>query len=179
MFNKKAKRSNQSINAGSMADIAFLLLIFFLVTTTITEDKGIFVKLPPWEEEPITLPINEKNVLTVFVNANNQLLVEGDFSSVDQLREITKNFIANPMNDPQKPDSPKKAVVSIINDRGTSYATYLSVYNEIKGAYNELWEAAAKKNYGKSYDKLTTADQKKIREDIPLVISEAEPVEYE
>lgn len=177
MFHKKDRGNSPSVNAGSMADIAFLLLIFFLVTTTIIEDQGITVKLPPWEEDPVSKQIDENNVLSVHINAENQLLVEKERTSVGQLREITKLFISNPSNDPQKPPSPKKAIVSIINDRGTSYATFLAVYNEIKAAYNELWEEAAREIFGKGYDQLSRAQQKRIREDIPLVISEAEPVE--
>lgn len=178
MLNKKTRRDNAPINAGSMADIAFLLLIFFLVTATIIEDQGIYVKLPPWEKEPVPKPVNEDNVLSVYVNASNQLLVEGEITPVDQLREVTKLFIANPAKDPHKPTTPKNAVVSIINDRGTDYATYLSVYNEIKAAYRELWDAAAQKTYGKPYGEVPAAHQKSIRDEIPLVISEAEPVEF-
>ena len=178
MFNKKTRRSNQSINAGSMADIAFLLLIFFLVTTTITEDQGIAVRLPPWEEDPVKMTLNEKNVLSVHINVKNELLVEGDITSVTHLRELTKLFIANPLKDPNKPATPKKAIVSIVSDRGTSYSTFLGVYNEIKAAYSELWDAASRENYGESYHQITSAQQKSIRNEIPLVISEAEPVDY-
>jgi biopolymer transport protein ExbD len=178
MFNKKTRRDKQSVNAGSMADIAFLLLIFFLVTTTIVQDQGITVKLPPWEEDPVKLSINENNVLSVYINVKNELLVEGDRTAVNQLRAITQLFIANPLNDPKKPASPKKAVVSIICDRGTSYATFLAVYNELKAAYRELWDAAAQDNFGKRYSEITLEQQKSIREEIPLVISEAEPVDF-
>ncbi len=178
MLNKKTRRKAPTVNAGSMADIAFLLLIFFLVTTTIIEDQGISVKLPPWEEDPVPKPLNENNVLSVFINVQNQLLVEGEITSVDRLREITKTFIANPLKDPKKPPSPTNAIVSIINDRGTSYTTFLGVYNEIKAAYNELWEEASMKIYGKSFDKISAAYKKSIRKEIPLVISEAEPVDF-
>jgi|GEM_PF-4523410 len=82
------EKLNQEINAGSMADIAFLLLIFFLVTTTIAEDKGVLVKLPPWvEEDQPEQVIKERNVLTVLINAQNQLLVEGEEMDIDDLRE--------------------------------------------------------------------------------------------
>lgn len=178
MLNKKTARKSEPINAGSMADIAFLLLIFFLVTATIIEDQGIYVKLPPWDDIPVEIPVNENNVLSVYVNDQNQLLVEGEVASVDQLREMVKVFITNPGKDPKKPSSPQKAVISIINDRGTAYEIYLSIYNEIKAAYRELWDAQAQKNFNKSYGELPTAHQKSIRDDIPLVISEAEPTEY-
>lgn len=178
MLNKKTRRNNEPINAGSMADIAFLLLIFFLVTTTIIEDQGIYVKLPPWDDEIITIDIKESNVLSVNINGNNQLLVEGEMTQIDRLKELTKLFITNPNGDENKPPSPKNAVVSIINDRSTEYATYLSVYNEIKAAYRELWEEAAMKTYHKSYHELPAAHQQSIRDEIPLVISEAEPTVY-
>lgn len=178
MFTKKTRRGSQPVNAGSMADIAFLLLIFFLVTTTIAEEQGIAVKLPPWEDEPISMPVNENNVLSVYINVKNELLVEGELISVDRLKKITKIFISNPLKDPKKPASPKQAVVSIMSDRGTGYATFLAVYNEIKAAYRELWDAESFKNFGKLYHKITIAQQKSIREEIPLVISEAEPVDF-
>ncbi|PHN03979.1 ExbD/TolR family protein [Flavilitoribacter nigricans] len=178
MLNKKPPRQSEPINAGSMADIAFLLLIFFLVTATIAEDQGIFVKLPPWEPDPVPITLNQDNVLSVNVNGKNELLVEGEITTVDRLKDIAKVFIANPNGEDNKPKSPKNAIVSIMNDRGTNYATYLAVYNEIKAAYSELWEAAAQKNYGRTYVELPIAHQKSIRAEIPLVISEAEPTEY-
>lgn len=178
MLNKKKARQSDPINAGSMADIAFLLLIFFLVTTTILEDQGIYVKLPPWEEDIDIIDVNTNNVLSVLVNGQDQLLVEGELLQIEALRKTTKDFISNPQGLPDRPKSPKNAVVSIINDRSTSYEAYLSVYNEIKGAYNELWESAARKNYGKSFVELPVAHQKSIRTEIPLVISEAEPTDH-
>lgn len=178
MLNKRTPRQSEPVNAGSMADIAFLLLIFFLVTATIIEDQGIYVKLPPWDDIPVELQVNENNVLSVLVNSQNQLLVEGEVTSIEQLKELTKRFIANPDNDPNKPPSPKKAVVSIMNDRGTEYGTYLMVYNEIKAAYRELWDDAARNNYRKTYGELPAAHQKSIRDEIPLVISEAEPTDH-
>lgn len=177
MLNKKKTRQSEPINAGSMADIAFLLLIFFLVTATIAEDQGIYVKLPPWEPTIDIMPIPDKNVLSVYVNSENELLVEGKNTSVDQLRELAKEFITNPRHESDKPTQAKNAVVSIINDRGTNYNTYLTVYNEIKGAYNELWEATSRERYGKAFTDLPLAHQKSIREEIPLVISEAEPLD--
>ncbi len=165
----KRRRFDNAINAGSMADIAFLLLIFFLVTTTILEEQGIFVKLPPWDPNHELVNLNDENVLTVKVNSINQLMVEGQISDFSLLRSEVKTFIKNPT---RRPD---QAVVSLQNDRGTEYKTYLLTYNEIKAAYTELWEEAALKRYGKSYTTLQTAFQKAIRNEIPLVISEAEP----
>jgi biopolymer transport protein ExbD len=175
----KKNRMNNEINAGSMADIAFLLLIFFLVTTTIAEDKGVLVKLPPWSEEPPPeMKLNTRNVYSVLVNAQNQLLVRGVPMNIEELKNNTKIFIANPNKQEDMSESPTKAIISIKNDRGTKYKTYLEVYNELKAAYNELWEEAAMTKHGKNLEELTNAQQKEIRDGIPLVISEAEPTKF-
>ena len=167
------------INAGSMADIAFLLLIFFLVTTTIAEDKGVLVKLPPWSNEPPeSLKMNTRNVYSVLVNADNQLLVRGQPMKIEDLKENTKLFISNPRRDSDKAEDPKKAIISLKNDRGTKYRTFLSVYNELKAAYKELRNEEAQKRYGKLYDRLTKDQRVSIRAKIPLVISEAEPTNF-
>jgi len=178
MNGKKSKRLDVKVNAGSMADIAFLLLIFFLVTTTIEMDKGILVKLPPWGiHEPSPLP--DKNVLAIKINGDNFLLVEGEPLNVEQLKDMTKEFIINPKREKNKPDKPTKAVVSLQNDRGTDYATYIEVYNELKAAYNELWNERANEDFNKAFDYLTRVQQKKIRAAIPMFISEAEPTDFE
>ena len=179
MFSRKKRRTDNSINAGSMADIAFLLLIFFLVTTTILMDEGILVKLPPWDPDQELLQTNSNNVLKVLLNADNELLVEGERMEVRQLKAKAMEFIANPNNDPKLPSKPSKAVISLLNDRSTSYDSYLSVYNELKAAYNELWEAAAGKQYGKSYEALATWQQREVRKKIPLIISEAESTDFQ
>jgi len=173
-------RMKNEINAGSMADIAFLLLIFFLVTTTIVEDKGITVKLPPWsEEEPDIQKLKERNVYSVLVNANNELLVRGEPMRVSELRNNAKEFIANPNNRPDYSEKPTMAIISLKNDRGTEYKTYLSVYNELKGAYNELWDDLSRRKYGVPYsDDLPLAQRKAIKDEIPMVLSEAEPTNF-
>jgi biopolymer transport protein ExbD len=175
----KDKMKNE-INAGSMADIAFLLLIFFLVTTTIVEDKGITVKLPPWsEEEPDITQLKSRNVFSVLVNSQDQLLVRGEPVDVEQLREKAKIFIVNPYNDETMAERPTRAIISLKNDRGTSYGVYLRVYNELKAAYNELWDELSRQRYGVPYsDNLPFAYKKAIRDDIPFVLSEAEPTAY-
>ncbi|MBC7885053.1 MAG: biopolymer transporter ExbD [Saprospiraceae bacterium] len=173
------RHMNNEINAGSMADIAFLLLIFFLVTTTISEDKGILVKLPEWSPEPPPpLPIHERNVFSVLVNANNQLLVRKKAMNIADLKKNTKIFIKNPSGDPEMSEDPTVAIISLKNDRGTKYQTYIEVYNELKSAYNELWEEAALAGYGKNFNELTNLQQKSIKDAIPLVISEAEATGY-
>lgn len=180
MAKKSAKdRLKNEINAGSMADIAFLLLIFFLVTTTIVEDKGILVKLPPWsDEEPDITRLKERNVFSVLVNASNQLLVRGEPANIDNLRDRTKEFISNPRNQEDLAESPKKAIISLKNDRGTNYKTYLEVYNELQAAYAELRNEEALKRFGKPYEECNTQQRKDIRNDIPLILSEAEPTSF-
>ena len=122
MFLKKiSRRMEGSINAGSMADIAFLLLIFFLVTTTILSDEGLLVKLPPFEEDPITQKLPKRNVFSVKLNANDELLVRSEPASLDFLRKRTKDFVLNPLHQKNLAISPTKAVVSIQCDRSTSY----------------------------------------------------------
>lgn len=178
-----AKREIPEINAGSMADIAFLLLIFFLVTTTIQTDAGLNVLLPPYvEEPPPPEKKNKRNVFSVQINASNELLVRGyplPLSEAKQIKEQLKTFIMNNGKDPNSSDSPKLAVVSILNDDGTSYEAYVTVYNQLKAAYNDLWTERAQAMYGRSYEDLEKEEQGKIREEIPLVISEAEPSKHD
>ena len=172
-------RMTNEINAGAMADIAFLLLIFFLVTTTIVEDRGILVRLPPWsDEEPDITQLNERNVFSILVNAQNQLLVRGEPARVNELRDRAKEFIINPMDDPTLSESPQRAIISLRNDRGTNYETYLEIYNEIMGAYNELRNELSLQRYGSIYDNLDIEQRRVVREEIPMIISEAEPTEF-
>lgn len=176
---RNKRRGAPTINASSMADIAFLLLIFFLVTTTIDIDKGIRVKLPPWsDEEPDPLKLKTRNVYSVLVNANNELLVRGEPKVLRDLKKDTKEFILNPQGRDDLAEKPTKAIISLKNDRGTEYETYLTVYNELKAAYNEIWEEKSQIKYGKPYVDLTTDLKKEIRKEIPLVISEAEPTDF-
>ena len=146
-----AKRSAPEVNAGSMADIAFLLLIFFLVTTTIETDSGLNRKLPPIEEIEDPPIIKEKNIFTVVVNKNNQLLVEEELVDISDLRALATEFLDNGggegedacefcqgARDPKSSDNPEKAIISLKNDRETSYKVYIAVQNELVAAYNVL-----------------------------------------
>lgn len=135
---KKKPRQATEINASSMADIAFLLLIFFLVTTTIASDRGLSIRLPPKTEEEIDIKIKEKNIFKVFLNSNNQLLVEEQLMQPNEVKEAAKKFIMNNGQDPESSESPEKAVISLKTDRGTDYAIYIEVMDELKAAYNEL-----------------------------------------
>lgn len=183
------KNQIPEINAGSMADIAFLLLIFFLVATTMDVDSGLSRRLPPWIDQTTEKPpeIKKRNVFTVLINANNQLLVQNEWGDIRQLRKKAKEFIENPNDDPNLPEKEiknipffgeypvSKQVISLQNDRGTKYEVYLKVQNELVAAYNELRRDLAKKKFGKEYDKLSKEQRDAINEIYPQRISEAEP----
>ncbi|WP_298237628.1 biopolymer transporter ExbD [uncultured Algibacter sp.] len=143
-----AKRAAPEVNAGSMADIAFLLLIFFLVTTTIPKNSGINRKLPPMEESDEDVIIKQKNIFTILINGKDQLLVEDELMELKNLRKAATEFLDNGGDgscnycqggkDPASSDNPDKAIISLKNDRETSYAVYIAVQNEIVAAYNVL-----------------------------------------
>lgn len=179
MSRKKRHRDAPPINAGSMADIAFLLLVFFLVVTTMDIDKGILTQLPPWPDEntppPENVQQNRRNLFIVLVNSQDQLLVNGEWSKIDDLRASTKKFIDNNGVDPNLSLNPNKAIVSLQNDRGTSYNMYVQVQNELRAAYRELRDAQAMNKFGKRYAELTKTQGKEIKKMYPMRISEAEP----
>jgi len=169
MSDKKTRRDSPAVNAGSMADIAFLLLIFFLVTTTIAEDKGVLVKLPEWTDDPLEQQVPDNNVLTVLINSADDLLVEDREVRVGQIPDLLRDHVISPLR------KPTNAVVSLTHDRGTSYASYLAVYDALKLGYKNMWDDLANRRYGKAFDLLETAQQRSIREELPMIISEAEP----
>ncbi len=159
-----AKRAAPEVNAGSMADIAFLLLIFFLVTTTIETDSGLNRKLPPIEENEEDVIIKEKNIFTVLISKDNQLLVEDEITPIKKLRAAAVKFLDNGggsgedacdyckgSKDPASSDNPDKAIISLKNERETKYATYISVQNELVAAYNELRNRRAQELYNMSF----------------------------
>ena len=183
-----AKRSTPELNAGSMADIAFLLLSFFLLTTTMEQNIGIPRRLPPMlEQEQERVEINRRNILQVHVNGSDRLMVDGKPMEVQLLKDMVVAFIENPDDDESKPEKEikevagmgmqkvSKGVVSLQTDRGTSYSMYMAVQNEIMKAYTELRNSFASAKFGDEYNKLTEDQQESVRGMYPLNISEAEP----
>jgi len=183
-------RKVPEIPAASLADIAFMLLIFFLVTTTMDVDSGLERRLPQWVDQDQlddNTQIKERNIFVVRVNRDNKLLVEGEPARIEDLRDKTKEFMANPNNDENLPEKePKevpyfgevmvtKGVISLQNAFDTKYGTYIAVQNELVGAINDLREQLAEDKFGKSYEQLDEDQQKAIREIYPSKISEAEP----
>ncbi len=197
-----SKRSLPEINAGSMADIAFLLLIFFLVTTTMDVDSGILRKIPEKQKEPQIIDVHARNILEVNINKNNEIYVEDEVIDISNLKKIALNFIDNgagfdldkkPCNwcqgkkDPTSSDHPKKAVVYISSDRQATYETYINVLDNINEAYATLRNRLSKELYSTSYNELLGQFKKEtknkesifekiklIREKYPLLVSDAE-----
>jgi biopolymer transport protein ExbD len=184
------RRPGGTYSAASMADIAFLLLIFFLVATTMDVDSGLSRKLPPMpppdtgEKPPV---IKDRNVFVVLINANDQLMVENKPMSVYELRKHAKEFIENPLNKEDLPeknlkDIPffgqvevTKGIISLQNDRGTSYGMYIKVQNELAAAYNELRDELAMRKFGRKFNDLNKEHSDAISSIYPQIISEAEP----
>lgn len=182
-------RKTPDIPSASMADIAFMLLIFFLVATTMDVDSGLerrLPQMPPIDQEDPP-PIKERNVFTVLLDANNRLMVEGELLSIDDLRGKAKEFITNPNNSEILPETKlteipllgsvevSKGVISLKNDQGTQYGTYIAVQNELMAAINELRDDLATQKFGKKLANCTSEQSDAIHEAIPAPISEAEP----
>ncbi|MGI9543410.1 MAG: ExbD/TolR family protein [Cyclobacteriaceae bacterium] len=142
MARSKNRGSNQ-INAGSMADIAFLLLIFFLVTTQFPNDRGILFQLPPKpdpNEPPPDITRNDRNIFKILVNSNNQLLVEDEpLGDVSKIKDMVKEFVLNNGRNPSLSDSPTDAIVSFKTDRGSKYEIFIDILDQLDGAYNEIY----------------------------------------
>lgn len=152
------------VNTGSMADVAFLLLIFFLVTTTIQTEAGLPTTLPAWSED--YKPVNQENVLNIQLDAAGQLLIEGEKASLADLPFYIEQLL-------QKVPA-KKVIMHLEHDKQVDYANYLAVYNAIKADYQVRWEASALAQYGRSYEDLTAKVQQGIRKKMPLVFAETQ-----
>lgn len=199
------RKGAPEVNAGSMADIAFLLLIFFLVTTTIETDAGLDRMLPPFEPPDTDVVIKQKNIFVVNINKYGQLLVEEQLMDIRDLRAAAIAFLDNGgsptgtpdycnyckgKRDEKSSDSPQKAIISLKNDRETTYSTYITVQNELVAAYNDLRNREAKRLYGRDFTEMeseylnpetpsSVRDElkekvQKIQELFPQKLSEAE-----
>jgi len=184
-------RISPELNTGSMADISFLLLTFFLLTSSIDTDQGITRRLPPPldpKNPPPDIDIKDRNVLKVLVSKSNALLVQGKFIDIRDLKETAKVFLLNPQNSEDLPEMEEKeiaglgtvkvskGVISLKNDRGTSYETYINVQNELAAAISELRNELSKQKFGVKYsDLIDRTKSDAISKAIPVAISEAEP----
>jgi biopolymer transport protein ExbD len=187
-------KKKPEIPSASMADIAFMLLIFFLVTTTMGTDSGMIRMLPPpvppdQKNDP-DIKIKERNVFVVLINRNDQLLVEGQPMIISELKAKAKEFIENPSDEINLPEKEaveipflgnvmvSKQVISLQNDRGTSYNMYIQAQDQLAAAYNELRDELSIRKFGKKYDDLDEEKQDAIKDVYPQRISEAEPKNY-
>jgi biopolymer transport protein ExbD len=174
----KREREDAEVPGSSLADIAFLLLIFFLLVTHINVDTGIGLVLPP-KPKPNQPPpkIKKRNILDILVNSQGQVLINDTPTPISQVKQKVKSFINNKGQNPNLSDSPKKAVVSIKTSRQTTYAIYISMIDKVVGAYQDLRNAASQTRYGKNYDQLKngSAAQKAIQKLYPKQISIAKP----
>ena len=184
----RKRREIQELNTGSMADIAFLLLIFFLVTTTIDSDVGIMriisPPVPPGYDPP---DVRNRNVLSVLVDRNDHIMIESEPVTIKDIKPLTIEFLKNPYELDDLPEKSMKhiqsigslevtkGIISIKTDRGTSYEAFIAVLNELVAAGNVVKNEASQKYFNQSYDELNKKEQAIINEIAPAVISEAEP----
>lgn len=190
------KRKMPGLNTSSTADISFMLLIFFLVTTSMDTDQGLARTLPkPPEDDQLNneIKVKERNILNIRINKDNYLLIGDDYASLADVKERAKEFIKNEDNKPNLPElKPHKVkllgktfmitenhVISVQTDRGTSYGVYFAVQDALVSAYNELRDEFAKAEFGgRKYENLNEDEKKAVREVYPQKISEAEPKKY-
>ena len=185
-----AKKKVPEINGSSMADIAFIALIFFLMVTTMDKEEGIsrlLPPIPPEDQKMEDLKVNRRNIIQVKINSNDRLLAGSQPMDVSQLKDKIKEFVTNPYDDPNLPEKEiqdipglgpvpvSKGVISLQNDRGTTYQAYITVQNELIKAINELRDDFSMKTFGKKYAKLDEEKQEMVRKAFPQKISEAEP----
>ena len=185
-----AKKKTPEINSSSTADIAFLLLCYFLMTTTMDQDSGLSRRLPPIPEQNQKTEdqkVNRRNIIVVKINSADRLFAGNEIMDVSQLKDKIKIFLTNPSDDPNLPEKEEKdiegfgkamvskGVISLQNDRGTSYQAYIAVQNELVKAVNELRDEFSRAHFGTGYFKLDEDKQKIVREAVPQQISEAEP----
>lgn len=189
------KRKTPGINGSSSADIAFMLLIFFLITTSMDTDQGLARRLPPPvpkdQKNDADVDIKKRNLLVVLVSSGNQIMCGGELTDIKQLKDKVKEFVENPYNDANKPEKvevdvpyfgkkmvTKNHVISLQSDRGTSYQAYIDVQNELAAAYKELRDDVSKEKFGKAFMDLDEEQQKAVQQIYPQKVSEAEPKNY-
>ena len=188
---RRQDREDAEVPTAGLADIAFLLLIFFLVTTTINVDTGIGMTLPPMLEDQEPPPVKDRNLFKVLVDSQGNLLVEEEEARIGQLRERVKRHVTNYGDNPDLAVSPSKAVISIKTDAKTPYDTYIEVLDEVWMAYREIWDQIARtgqtpqgdavdldqtySSYQEYYNTLEPGDDNKIRDAFGAQISIAEP----
>ena len=184
------KKKVPAMNTSSTADIAFLLLCYFLMTTTMGSQTGLSRRLPPMPDKDQKVEdqkVNRRNIIQVKINSADRILAGSEPIDVSQLKDKIKEFLTNPANDPNLPEKEiqnieglgeypvSKGIISLQNDRGTSYQAYIAVQNELVKAVNELREDFSRKQYGKAFALLTEDEQGIVKKAVPQFISEAEP----
>ena len=189
-----SKKNIPEINASSQADIAFTVLIFFLVVSTMDVDTGLVRMLPPMPDPNVKqedIKVKERNLLLVFVSGSGGIMAGGKIIHLDALKDKAKEFILNTTDDPNLPEKkdteiemPDKSkwvypvsegVISLQNTRDTSYEVYIQVQNELTRAFNEVRDEVAMSKFGREFSKLEDEERKVITKAIPMKISEAEP----
>ena len=181
-------RKTPGLNTGAMSDISFLLLAFFLMVSNINTDMGIARKLPPPLPEDAEAPDGrERNIFVVLVNKDDRLLYNNEYGRIEDLKDRAKEFLGNPNNLPNLPEKVateipllgtvdvSKGVISLRNDRGTSYDMYLQVQNELTAAIKEMRDDLSTARFGKKFADITEPQREAIEQAIPVAISEAEP----
>ncbi len=180
---KSFRRQSATVNAGSMADVAFLLLIFFLITTTISADKGILRKLPSvCETGDCTKDINERNLLRIALNDKQEIMIEDVIVKIDAVEQLVKAFVDNNGIDncnycegaqsSESSDQPKTAVISLSHDALTKYELFITVQDEITKAYYDLRERYAKHAFNKKQEQLTKDELEAVKKAYPFIVSE-------
>lgn len=170
---KKKKIPEASIPTSSMADIAFLLLLFFLVATVIDVDTGLGLTLPEYvpPEEMVTVKVDPDRMASVLINENGDVLIDGDFVSILQIKNTIKPRIEKKIGLPAN----KKMIVSLKTDRKTIYRQYIAALDQIKLAFFEVRDELSKTKFGKKFIDLTVEQQEVIKDEVPIIISLAEP----
>lgn len=172
----------KNIFVHSLADVGFLFIFFVVSTVAIQTNAGINTLLPPLEDGSGVIRcggFRNYNVFSIVINKYDQLLLRDRPAQIADIKPQMKRFVSNPDKSPNYAETPKHAIVTLLCDSGTSYDFYIAVYNEIRAAYRELWDEKAQEMFGKPYSNISKEKQSLVRQEIPLVISEAEPTHFE